>query len=197
MRFREALSTRFVGMGPILIGIAAGLGHFACGGSARDVPYEDPRLGVGGSVATGGSASGGKASGGQASGGYSPLEGVGGDFEERECPDLPPEEYYLCDPLGGLGECGAGSKCSPYVLFPEGDDCGAVRYGAYCTQEGKGRQGDECSTNGDNCAEGYLCVVGTGGGARCASICDVSKGTGCPEGFLCGETDAQNIGVCY
>jgi len=197
MRFRQAFPLHRVSISFVLTGLISVLSLQACGGTALDEPYVDPRHGLGGSVATGGEASGGGPSGGQASGGYAPLEGVGGDFMERECPDLPPEEYYSCNPLGANDECGAGYKCSPYVIFPDQDECGAVRYGAYCAYAGVGRQGEECSTNGDNCAAGYLCVVGTGGGARCASVCDVSDGSGCPSGLLCGETDAQNIGVCY
>jgi hypothetical protein len=176
---------------------AVALLPLACGGNAQNGPYDDPRTrsgGSGGLVPTGGS--GGGASGGQSSGGVPDLQGVGGQYEDIVCPDLPPEEDYYCDPLVP-GDCGFGYKCSPYIIFPEAGQCGAVRYGSFCSYAGVGEQGDACSTNGDYCNDGYLCVVGTGSGARCARICDVSTGSGCPVGLFCGETDAQNIGVCY
>jgi hypothetical protein len=169
----------------------------ACGGSAVDAPYENPRLRSGGTSAIGGT--GGGSTGGQApgSGGVPDLLGVGGMYEDLNCPELPPEELYYCDPVGRTGECGFGFKCSPFIIFPEEGECGAVKYGATCTYSGFGVQGDECSTNGDYCADGFLCVVGMGGGARCAIMCDVTTGDGCPLGLFCGETDAQDLGVCY
>lgn len=180
------------GFGPLLL-----LSLSACGGSARDIPYDNPRDPSGGSAGAPSDPSGGTSSGGQGAGGIPILDGVGGNFTDLPCPELPPVEDYLCDPLGPSGQCGVGSKCMPYVVFPSQKVCEAVRYGAFCSDDGVGRQGDECSTNGDYCADGFLCVVGTGGGARCAKMCDVSSGDGCPAGLLCGETDAQNIGVCY
>jgi hypothetical protein len=180
----------------IMVG-ASVLLSVACGGNVSPAPYDDPRKpsgGTGGGV--GGALVGGGPSGGQASGGFPDLIGVGGNYEDLNCPDLPPIENYTCDPLIP-GECGDGYKCSPYIVFPDEGQCEAVQYGSYCAYAGVGEQGDACSTNGDYCGDGFLCVVGTGSGARCARVCDVSTGSGCPVGLFCGETDAQNLGVCY
>jgi hypothetical protein len=189
MRVWAGSLANWIGGGSLLLACA-------CGGTAVDAPYEDPRLHSGGSLSTGGS--GGMSTGGRSGvGGVPDLLGVGGTFEDLNCPDLPPEEIYYCDPVGRTGECGFGYKCSPFIIFPESGECGAIKYGAMCTYSGVGVQGDECSTNDDFCADGYLCVVGAGGGARCAMMCDLSGGGGCPTGLICGETDAQDIGVCF
>lgn len=151
--------------------------------------------GTGGGVPASG---GERSTGGQPSGaGGDPFSGAGG-FHDIQCPDEPPEETIReCDPFDPYADCDEGQGCYSFATFVAKGPCGSTVYGSYCMEVGPGTQGDLCGAGGERCAPGFMCVVGGGGGARCARVCNILGGAECPNGLICGETDVQNIGVCY
>lgn len=171
-----------------------------CGGTVEGPSQEVVATG-GFFVYTGGAASGGAQSGGSG-GSLSETgggEATGGEppYIEPECPDEPPPEPDVeCDPLGvPEEECGEDSACAPYLIYPNGAECGSPQFGALCVPAGTGQQGDFCEPDG--CAAGFMCIVGAAGGKRCAEICQPVEDHSCPAGLICGETDVQGYGVCF
>jgi len=124
---------------------------------------------------------------------------VRSDYVEPECPDvapLPPNEE--CDVFDPHATCPSGQACYPYVEYPDpNDDCAQEEYGARCVREGPGTQGDACSSVGNTCSGGYICVV-TGSGTQCLQICHVFGETTCPPGLFCLQVDVNaGVGGCY
>lgn len=152
---------------------------------------------TGGSGAAGGISASGGAGGGQSSGGGETASG-GSSYVEPECPDEePPPIMQECDPLAPEDECGNGRGCYPYIQYPAGERCGFAQFGARCVFASSGAQGDTCGgTTQRYCEPGFLCVVGAGGGARCARICSPGI-TDCSDGLICTETDVKGFGVCF
>lgn len=178
----------------------------ACGGATggpEGAAGSSPIAGV----ATGGDTSAGGGSGTvDGSGGRSPTGGVestGGlsnEYVEPACPDRePPPVEQECDPLEpeSESECRAGYGCYPYLEYPYGEKCGFPQYGAECALASTGAQGDSCGNGYGYCEPGYMCVVGTGAGARCARLCPLTTPTNCPSGLICTETDVKGYGVCF
>ena len=167
----------------------------ACGGSVGDLDAdvgEAGSSGVGGRVAGGATSSGGA---GAAPSGGAPGTG-GAPFVEEPCPDIdPPEPILNCDPLSPLQGCGPGYGCYASLEYPT-ERCGFSRYVATCRYAGSGQQGELCGYL-DDCAPGFMCVVGAATGARCGKLCSLSGPSGCSNGLLCGETDVPGVGVCY
>lgn len=127
-----------------------------------------------------------------------PPLGTGGiPYVEPECPDIePPPVYSECDPLHPYDDCADGYGCYSYLQYPFGERCGQPQYGTLCGLAGEREHGELCGEFGSSCAPGLMCVVGAGGGRRCAQICIPGEG-GCPSGLLCGETDVAGYGVCF
>lgn len=150
---------------------------------------------------TGGSAgSGGEATGGAPGTGGTTIATGGSepDYEEPDCPDIePPPPTQECDPLEPAATgCGVGEGCYPYLQYPGGERCGLPQFGSVCAPASTGSQGDSCGDQQGYCEPGFLCVVGTGGGPRCARLCLTAEPT-CPAGLVCTETDVQGYGVCF
>jgi hypothetical protein len=82
------------------------------------------------------------------------------------------------------------------VQHPFGDGCDAESYGALCLPAGSGGQGALCGDGTDDCAPGYICVIGAHAGKRCAKLCSFAGGDECPLGMICGDTDIEGYGVC-
>jgi len=155
-----------------------------CGGSVEHGGAEpQSTAGSAGSPTSGGQhfggssagrpAAGGSAGSGAGFGGSGGVGGGGDDLEpvDTECPmgkPLPPS--VECDPFVA-NSCGAGAGCYPYVDHPEGSGCGEQQYGTACLPAGQGTQGALCGSEmGDNCAAGFVCVVGQRAGKRCAKL---------------------------
>jgi hypothetical protein len=126
-----------------------------------------------------------------------PVEDVSSDYVDPGCPTIePPPATRECDPLAAVTGCGPGFACYPFVDHPFGEGCNVQRFGTICIVGGTGTQGDRCGDGLGSCAEGYLCVIGTRAGARCARLCDVTVPDACPSGLVCGDTDIEGYGVC-
>jgi hypothetical protein len=80
-------------------------------------------------------------------------------------------------------------------MHPYGDGCDQQVFNLLCRPPGFASQGMECDSTSD-CAEGFICVVGAGAGKLCLHMCELGGEKSCPAGFICGETDAEGIGVC-
>lgn len=159
---------------------------------------------TGGTGASGGGGTGGfSGSSGQA--GHSPDSGVGGESDAGDdvvdafdeyidpgCPDAGPAiSAFECDPIDSLGTCGAGLACAPFIDDPI-EPCAQETYGAVCTIEGTGGQGDECSFG---CKAGFTCAA-TGQGIQCVKMCQVSQPSACSGGLVCEELDIPGLGGC-
>lgn len=155
-----------------------GSGSFGTGGQADD------------SGGTGGLGSGGRlGSGGSGSGGE--------PYIEPECPDEPPPPIEPeCDPMAAETGCYEGYGCYPYLVYPNGEDCGFAVVNAVCVFAGTEGQGEICGM-GSYCKPGFMCVIGGTAGARCAQICSPAESGGCPHGLVCNETDVTGYGVCF
>jgi hypothetical protein len=126
-----------------------------------------------------------------------PLEDVTSDYVDPGCPPVdPPPATRECEPLAEVTGCGSGLACFPFVDHPFGQGCSQQRFGTICVVAGTGLQGDRCGNGIGSCAGGFLCVVGTRPGARCARLCAVDTQNSCPSGLICGETDIEGYGVC-
>lgn len=164
----------------------------ACGGSlgAPGGSFQ----GTGGSAGESGESGGAVGSGGVATGG---MEATGGNtYVDPDCPTdvSPPPPVEDCDPLNPQVGCAEGFACYPYLEYPYGEGCGYALHGATCQSAGVGTQGDSCEFT--QCSPGFLCVVGSGSGARCAKLCPLVGDDGCDPGFICGEVDVPGYGVC-
>ena len=128
------------------------------------------------------------------------LWDAGGDIHseylEPTCPDAgPPPVTDECDPFDPRATCPLGSACYPFVTYPDGGDpCAGEQYGAECFPEGRGTQGEACSSS--LCSAGFACVV-TGQGTQCAQLCRISSPGDCPRGLLCITMDVEpGVGSC-
>ncbi len=171
----------------------------ACGGTVETLESEMDATGGVPFVTTGGALSTG---GVEASGG---LENTGGQaatggtvYVEPQCPDEPPPPIEKeCEPLAEETGCDGGRGCFPYLIYPNGEDCGDPQFGAVCAFGGSSRQGEPCADGRNSCAPGFMCILGASGGTRCAQICKPAADHMCPAGYVCGITDVRGYGVCY
>jgi hypothetical protein len=147
--------------------------------------------GAGGAEPSGGTGGSALPTGGALTGGDTGTGGTG--YVDPDCPDDPPEPTVECDPLAPYDSCDEGYACYPYLEYPY-EGCGYAAHGALCGPIGSGSQGDSCEYS--QCSPGFLCIVGTGAGARCAKLCPLEGDDGCPPGLLCAETDVPGYGVC-
>jgi len=185
---------------------------FGCGGAVERNRDEVGSSGSGGaSSRAGAEARGGAVTGGRANtagappsagagGSRPPSGGAGGEgvpIDSGCTPeDLPPPTME-CDAFSGLGECGPGMACYPFVEHPGGDGCEAQVYGTWCSPAGVGTQGARCGDDtGDWCAAGHVCVIGQRPGKRCAALCTSRDPNACTDGLLCGDLDVAGFGVC-
>lgn len=123
--------------------------------------------------------------------------GVVSDFTDPGCPDVEPTPAVQeCDPLAAASSCPPGQGCYPFVQHPFGEGCGTQVFGTACRSAGSGSQGDRCGEGFGGCAPGFLCVVGTRAGSRCAMLCRFDEADDCPAGLICGDTDVEGWGVC-
>lgn len=175
----------------------------ACGGRMEEPPVPPKPVdngGSGGMRNTGGALPGGRG-GTPSMGGATAFSGRAGTGEpgyvDPGCPDAPPPPARVeCDPLDSEGTCPGGQGCYPFVDHPFGRGCSVASFGAVCARSGTGRQGDACGDGTSGCAPGFLCVVGSRSGRRCAQICTFDGDQECPAGLLCSDTDVQDYGVC-
>ncbi|HET9955070.1 MAG TPA: hypothetical protein VFQ61_11225, partial [Polyangiaceae bacterium] len=119
-------------------------------------------------------------------------------YIEPACPDVPASPpAFECDPLSADDalQCDEGFACYPYVTHPFGDGCGTQLVGSMCMGIGSGEQGDNCGGS-LGCAPGFICVVGSHPGRRCAQLCRLDGTANCPAGLICSETDVEPFGVC-
>jgi len=142
-------------------------------------------------------------------GGYVFIDGgTGGDKPDSAWPDSalpdyvdpgcdntpPPLQQFDCDPYNqNNGDCALGEGCYIFVDYPS-EPCGQEIYGAYCSLQGTGQQGDGCG-GGIDCAGGFVCVI-TGSGTQCVQLCNLSGNDGCPSGLVCEPIDVAGFGGC-
>jgi len=173
---------------------------FNCGGTVEIVP------GAGG-ASSAGSAGRGHAgrSNGQAGNAGSPSAGSGAQptdagfdvYVDPGCPDVgAPVQVNQCDAFSQSSGCPTGLGCYPFVEHPFGTGCGTQRFGTECRPAGTGQQGDACGGNEEDCASGYVCVVGSQPGKHCVQLCPVGVSSSCPPGLICGDLDVEGFGVC-
>jgi hypothetical protein len=190
--FREVRLGRFVvvGLVPALV--------VACGGN---VEYSSAAPGGGGAGGSGAGSAGRSSQagrGGSGGSGGSSVDAGYDAYQDPGCPDAaPPPADMECDPLAVSTSCGPGLGCYPYVDHPYGSGCGTQTFGTTCLPISSGAQGDPCGETGsDYCAPGFVCVVGTRPGKRCAELCSLVGPDTCPAGFVCGDLDVEGYGVC-
>lgn len=183
----------------LLLSAASGCGGSAEHGGPSSSVAGAQQAGSGGATApgTGGATSPGRGGGG-ASAGNAQAGGaiVDPDPVETGCPEqepLPPD--LRCDPFTP-DSCSPGLGCYPFVEHPTGNGCEQQHYGTTCALVGSGRQGDSCGGDADNCAQGFVCVVGQRAGKRCSALCELGKPNTCPGGLLCSDLDVAGFGVC-
>lgn len=178
------------------IGFLLGL-SLACGGRMEDPPNHDGGGTAGVSGAPAAAMGGSAGSGGRMASAGRAGSGVAGAYTDPGCPNVvPPPARAECDPLDSAGTCPPGEGCYPYVEHPFGRGCDVATFGAICVRSGTGRQGESCGDGTSGCAPGFMCVVGSRSGRRCAQICTFDGREECPAGMLCSDTDVQNYGVC-
>jgi len=198
------------------IGVSFVLAAVACGGAVERNRDEVGGSGSGGaSSSAGANARGGALSGGgrantagapssagrAGAGGSRPVSGGAGGggvpIDSGCAPENLPPPITECDALSGLGECGPGMACYPFVEHPGGDGCEAQVYGTLCMPAGVGTQGARCGDDtGDWCAAGHVCVIGQRPGKRCAALCSSRDANACTDGLICGDLDVAGFGVC-
>jgi len=164
------------------------------------VPAEDTA--AGGSVGHAGSVSSragsSSSTAGRGSGGSSTLPRDAGfdEYTDPGCPDAgPPKEHDECDPFATTSTCPPGQGCYPFVNHPL-EGCGEQSFGTVCAPAGTGRQGSTCGDGGNDCASGFVCVVGSQPGKHCVQLCRMDVPNSCPRGMICGELDVEGFGVC-
>jgi len=172
-----------------------------CGGTLKVVPG-----GSGGASSAGSAGSGhGGHSNGRAGSAGSPTAGSGAPatdagfdaYVDPGCPDVgAPVRVDQCDAFAASSGCPPELGCYPFVDHPFGDGCGVQTFGTECRLAGSGKQGDECGGDGDGCASGYVCVVGSQPGKHCVQLCPVGVSSACPPGLICGDLDVEGFGVC-
>jgi hypothetical protein len=205
------LSSARRGLGGAALALLLGLPiAVACSGRSRvlDGPLGasegdagENQTGSGGSTASGGSGAGRGGTSSQAGsagrGGSAGTRDGGEDpYVDPGCPDAEaPSGIVECDPFTVPSGCPEGLACKPNIVHPYGDGCDQQTFNLLCRPAGSGVQGSACGSASD-CADGFICVFGAGAGTICLRMCGLD-GTGvCPAGYVCGETDAQGIGVC-
>ena len=143
----------------------------------------------------GGSGYGGDSgAGANGSGGYGARPDAASDarYTDPTCaPAVKVQGVRECDVFTDQANCGAGSKCAPYVTYAM--DCQTEEIGTRCVGAGTGVQGDDCAN--DVCAPGFVCVS-SGVGLECARLCRNSQIDDCPPGLICGELDVDGFFVC-
>jgi hypothetical protein len=142
---------------------------------------------------TGGSHHGGPGVGAGGSG--SGSADAGDNYVDPGCPDAGKKQtMFECDPYNqNNGNCPPGEGCYIFSIPPQ-TTCGEEVYGAQCSPQGTGTQGDPCG-NAGGCAAGFTCVV-TGAGTQCIRLCELQGGMGCPDGLVCEPIDVQGFGGC-
>ncbi len=184
-----------------IAGLAAVLAA-ACSGRSVSTP---PDENAAGSVASSSGAGGNAGRAGRGSGGSGGLgvgkAGTGGTgeppFEDPGCPDLaPPPAVLECNVFDTGSPCGDGFACKPQLEHPFGTGCDQQVLNMLCVVPGTGQQGDACEGGMSECADGFICVVGSSHGARCLRMCGPDGSMRCPSGYVCSLTDADGIGVC-
>jgi hypothetical protein len=161
-----------------------------CGGAT----VSDPDGAAGGARATGARA--GRDGGTEAPAIWDGGGDIHSEYVEPTCPDAgPPPVTNECDPFDPRVACPLGWACYPFVTYPDGGDpCAREQYGAECLPEGRGTQGEACSSS--LCSAGFACVV-TGQGTQCAQLCRISSPGDCPRGLLCITMDVEpGVGSC-
>ncbi len=175
----------------------------ACSGHSETI-FLEPAAGAAGSTA-GSGGRGGAGSGGSAGASAGRDAGVPDDadtdaddpYHEPPCPDEPaPPGEVDCDIFSTPSGCPEGTGCYPDLVHPFGDGCDQQTLSLVCRPAGLGVEGDLCGIGTGGCAPGYTCIVGAESGKRCLRVCDPNGGLRCPAGSICGETDADGIGVC-
>ncbi len=165
------------------------------------VPADDGAGGTAGHAGSAGNRAGSSSSsaGRSSSAGSSSLPRDAGfdEYADPGCPDAgPPSQVDECDPFAAVSTCPLGQGCYPFVDHPFGEGCGAQSFGTMCSPAGTGVQGAVCGDGGNDCASGFVCVVGSQPGKHCVQLCLMSDPSGCPRGMICGELDVEGFGVC-
>ncbi|HEY4102467.1 MAG TPA: hypothetical protein VGM44_01200 [Polyangiaceae bacterium] len=177
--------------------LCSGFALLHCGGTVTTVSADGAggAAGHAGQVAHAGSPS---TAGSGGSGGNSlPLDASFDEYADPGCPDAsPPSETMQCDPFAAVSGCPAGLGCYPFVDHPFGKGCGEQTFGTECLIAGSGTQGAVCGDGANDCASGYVCVVGSQPGEHCVKLCQMTDPNGCPRGMICGELDVEGYGVC-
>jgi len=179
--------------------LCSGFALLHCGGTVTTLPADE--AGGGGSVGHAGSVSRAGSSSsvaGHASGGSGSLPRDAGfdEYTDPGCPDAgPPQQRNECDPFAATPSCPPGQGCYPFVDHPL-QGCGEQTFGTVCAPAGSGRQGAACGDGGNDCASGFVCVVGSQPGKHCVQLCRMGVANSCPRGMICGELDVEGFGVC-
>jgi hypothetical protein len=177
--------------------LCSGVALLHCGGTVSTVTIDATggAAGHAGQVSRAGSSSSAGLGG---SGGDSiPLDASFDEYTDPGCSDAGPAvEMKQCDPFGAVSGCPAGQGCYPFVDQPFGAGCGAQSFGTVCLVAGTGTQGAICGNGANDCASGYVCVVGSQPGQHCVKLCKMTDPNACPRGMICGELDVEGYGVC-
>ncbi len=129
--------------------------------------------------------------------GAEPVDAGFDVYVDPGCPDVgAPIEVDACDAYSQNSGCPPGQGCYPFVQHPQGNGCGAQKFGTECRPAGAGQQGDACGGSDDGCASGYVCVVGSQPGTHCVQLCPINAPNTCPPGLICGDLDVEGFGVC-
>jgi hypothetical protein len=177
--------------------LSSGFALLHCGGTVETLPADAS----GGAAAHAGRSgpAGSSATAGQGAGGSSsvPLDAAFDEYTDPGCPDAgPPSQVDQCDAFATTPTCPLGEGCYPFVDHPFGEGCGAQSFGTVCMLAGTGHQGDICGDGTQDCASGFVCVVGSQPGMRCVQLCHLDDQNSCPPGMICGELDVEGYGVC-
>jgi hypothetical protein len=169
-----------------------------CGGTVEVSPESGGASGRGHAGRVGQAGRGNAASGGGGASTMPPPRDAGFDvYVDPGCPDVgAPIEVKECDVFATTPTCPVGQGCFPFVDHPFGEGCGAQSFGTVCRPAGTGLQGDECGVQGQSCAAGFVCVVGSQPGKHCVQLCPIGAQKACPAGMICGELDVEGYGVC-
>jgi hypothetical protein len=175
--------------------LCSGFALLHCGGTV--VTTLDDGTG-GGSVGHAGRAGHAGESSSHGGGGTSslPVDAGFDEYVDPGCPDAgPPTEKNRCDPFAVETGGPPGQGCYPFVDQPL-VGCAPQGFGTACMLAGSGHQGAVCGDGVNDCASGFVCVVGSQPGKHCVQLCLMSQVDSCPRGMICGELDVEGYGVC-
>jgi hypothetical protein len=176
--------------------LCSGFALLHCGGTVTTTLADG---GSGGSAGQAGRSAGhaGQSSS-QAGGGAGslPVDAGFDEYVDPGCPDAgQPTQVNNCDPFALVTTCPEGQGCYPFVDQPL-VGCAPQMFGTVCSVAGTGRQGEVCGDGTNDCASGFVCVVGAQPGKHCVQLCLMSQVDSCPRGMICGELDVEGYGVC-